>query len=113
MSFGLEPIYTILQNEEKNNLIDIYLVPLDTQIETLKIASILRKNGFRVLIEMNNKKVSKCFEYAERENIKFISVIGTQEIETSSLRVKDMIKKQENEVKVTNLVDFLQKNIDN
>ena len=76
MSFGLEPIYAILkEKEEKVSLIDIYLVPLDTYVDTLKLASILRQNNIKVLIEMNKKKVGKCFEYAEHENINFISII--------------------------------------
>jgi len=113
MSFGLEPIYAILKNESTSSLIDIYLVPLDTKVETLKLANTLRMAGFRVLIEMNKKKVSKCFEYAEHNNIPFISIIGDSEIESGILRVKNMTEKCEYEVKIENLVDFLQKNIDN
>ena len=91
LSFGLEPIYAILK-ENKNNekLIDIYLVPLDTNIETLKLATTLRENNIKVLIEMNKKKVSKCFEYAESMNINYISIIGSNEIESGVLRVKNM-----------------------
>ncbi len=114
MSFGLEPIYAILkEKEEKVSLIDIYLVPLDTNVDTLKLASILRQNNIKVLIEMNKKKVGKCFEYAEHENINFISIIGSNEIENHTLRIKNMKTKEEFEVKIDDLVNFLQKNIDN
>ena len=114
MSFGLEPIYAILkEKEEKVSLIDIYLVPLDTNVDTLKLASILRQNNIKVLIEMNKKKVGKCFEYAEHENINFISIIGSNEIEKHTLRIKNMKTKEEFEVKIDDLVNFLQKNIDN
>ena len=113
MSFGLEPIYAILKNlEKKTSLIDIYLVPLDTNIETLKLANDLRSKNIKVLIEMNKKKVGKCFEYAEHENIKFISIIGSNEIENNVLRVKNMQNKEEFEVKTEDLVNFLQKNVD-
>ena len=111
LSFGLEPIYTILKEEETNNsLVDIYLVPLDTNVECLKIATKLRSEGFKVLIEMNKKKVGKCFEYAESENINFISIIGSNEIETGILRVKNMLTKEESEVKVDDLCNFLKNN---
>ena len=73
LSFGLEPIFVILKSEmEKTRLLDIYMVPLDTNIEVLKLASLFRSNGHKVLIEMNKKKIGKCFEYAERENIKYV-----------------------------------------
>ncbi len=96
LSFGLEPIFVILSNENNDDsLIDIYMVPLDTNIETLKLANELRKNGARVLIEMNKKKVGKCFEYAERENIKYVMIIGNNEIESNIYKIKDMKKKEE------------------
>ena len=96
LSFGLEPIFVILNNEEnKSCLIDLYMVPLDTNIETMKLASVLRSIGVRVLIEMNKKKVGKCFEYAERENIKYVMIIGNNEVESNIYKIKDMQKKEE------------------
>ena len=112
LSFGLEPIYAILKDKENNiSLIDIYLVPLDTNIETLKLATNLRNNNIKVLIEMNKKKVSKCFEYAESMNINYISIIGSNEIESGILRVKNMKNKEEFEIKIENLVNFLKNNV--
>ncbi len=110
LSFGLEPIYTILKSENTNqSLIDIYLVPLDTNIECLKLATTLRDNGISVLVEMNKKKVSKCFEYAEHENINYISIIGSNEIESKEIRVKNMQTKEETTLKIEKLVNFLKK----
>ncbi len=110
LSFGLEPIFAILNEDNKESNIDIYLVPLDTNIETLKLATKLRSENLRVLIEMNKKKVSKCFEYAESENILYISIIGSNEIESGILRVKNMKTKEEIEIKIEDLVKFLKNN---
>lgn len=111
LSFGLEPIYAILKEKSnQDNLVDIYLVPLDTNVETLKIATELRKNNINVLIEMNKKKVAKCFEYVESMKIPYISIIGSNEIETGVLRIKNMKTKEEKEVKIEELVNFLQNN---
>ncbi len=44
LSFGLEPIFVILKQKiKKTRLIDIYMVPLDTNVDTLKLATILRE----------------------------------------------------------------------
>ena len=111
LSFGLEPIYAILKEEMQNEkLIDVYLVPLDTNIETLKLATKLRNENFKVLVEMNKKKVSKCFEYAESMNIHYISIIGSNEIESGILRVKNMENKEEKEIKIEEFVNFLKNN---
>ena len=110
LSFGLEPIYAILKEETKESLIDIYLVPLDTNIETLKLATNLRENNINVLLEMNKKKVGKCFEYAESMNIHYISIIGSNEIESGILRIKNMQTKEEKEVKIEEIMEFLKNN---
>jgi histidyl-tRNA synthetase len=110
LSFGLEPIFVILkEEEEKKSLIDVYMVPLDTNIETLKLANTLRSNGVNVLIEMNKRKVGKCFEYAERENIKYVMIIGENEINNKVFKIKDMIKKEEYSLEYEELIKYLTK----
>ena len=96
LSFGLEPIYVILKEiQNDNSLIDVYMVPLDTNIEVLKLATKLRSKNVKVLIEMNKKKIGKCFEYAEREKIKYVMIIGENEIKSGIFKIKDMNKKEE------------------
>ena len=110
LSFGLEPIFVILKEEmKKDSLIDVYMVPLDTNIETLKLANKLREKGINVLIEMNKRKVGKCFEYAERENIKYVMIIGENEITSGNYNIKDMVKKEEYSLNVDELMEKLSK----
>ncbi len=111
LSFGLEPIFVILKQEiEKTRLIDIYMVPLDTDTETLKLASLFRSEGYRVLIEMNKKKIGKCFEYAERNNIKYVMIVGQDEVSSGNYKIKDMDKKEEYSYNISELKEFLKNN---
>ena len=110
LSFGLEPIFVILKEEmERKSLVNVYMVPLDTNIETLKLANKLRDNGVNVLIEMNKKKVGKCFEYAERENIQYVMIIGENEITSGNYKIKDMTKKEEYTLCYDELINLLTK----
>ena len=110
LSFGLEPIFVILKQDiNKSRIIDIYMVPLDTNVETMKIATELREEGYKVLIEMNKKKIAKCFEYAERENIKYVMIIGENEINSGIYKIKDMDKKEEYSYSLEELVNYLKK----
>ena len=110
LSFGLEPIFVILKEElAKKSLIDVYMVPLDTNVETLCLANKLRENGCNVLIEMNKKKIGKCFEYAEREKIKYVMIIGENEINSKEYKIKDMAKKEEYSLKYDELIKMLGK----
>lgn len=107
LSFGLEPIFVILKEEAKKcSLIDIYMVPLDKNIEVLKLANTLRENGCNILIEMNNKKISKCFEYAEREKIKYVMIIGENEISSGIYKIKNMEEKKEYSLKLDELMNL-------
>ena len=95
MSFGLVPICEILKNKNNDTnkgLYDLYIVPFnkDAEITSLQLANILRKNGVKVIIEMNNKKIKKCFEWANKKNIPYVTVIGEDEIKNKQLSIKNM-----------------------
>mgnify|MGYP001137215214 FL=1 len=90
LSFGLEPIYVILKNEEKFSFVDYYIIPMNTEIECLELASKMRDKGKRVLIEMNNRKIKKSFDYANKENIPYVIVIGENEIKENKITIKNM-----------------------
>jgi len=108
LSFGLEPIFVILKNElKKESLIDVYMVPLNTNKETLLLANTLRNKNINVLIEMNKKKVGKCFEYAERENIKNVMIIGEDEIKSGIYKIKNMQEKYEYSFNKEDLLNYL------
>ena len=108
LSFGLEPIYTILKEEySKENLINVYIVPMDTEIECIKLADNLRRNNINVLGELNKRKVKKCFEYANKENIKYVIVVGSNEIERNTYTIKDMQDGTQYNMNEEELLNFL------
>lgn len=91
LSFGLEPIYAILKDDKKsNNIIDCLIIPMETQCESLELATILRDNGIKVSIEMNNRKIKKSFEFANKNNIRYVIVVGSDEIKQNKYSIKDM-----------------------
>ena len=108
LSFGLEPIYTIIKEKYSNeNLIDVYIIPMDTELECIKLADSLRKNNINVLVELNKRKVKKCFEYANKENIKYVIVVGSNEIENSTYTIKNMIDGTQQSMNEKELLQFL------
>ena len=93
ISFGLSSIYELLKNnEEVSNEpdIQIYLIPMETEAYTLKIANELRKKNIHVTIEMNKRKIKKCFEWADKQSIPYVIVIGENEIKTNHFMLKNM-----------------------
>ena len=93
ISFGLSSIYELLKdNEEIHNETDIqiYLIPMETEEYTLKLATELRKKHIHVIIEMNKRKIKKCFEWADKQSIPYVIVIGENEIKTNHFMLKNM-----------------------
>ena len=91
ISFGLTSIYELLKDKDINkDNIDLYIIPMDTEGESLKLASILRNKNIKVSIEMNKRKVKKCFEWANKNSIKYVTVIGENEINNNTISIKNM-----------------------
>lgn len=92
ISFGLSSIYEIVKYDFENEKSDtlVYIIPMDTKIECIKIANMIRENGYAVEIEMSDRKLKKSMEYANKKRIKYVIVVGTNEMENKTLNVKNM-----------------------
>ena len=92
ISFGLDVIFEILKNNKnlsKNN-IEFYIIPMKNKVKALIIADMLRKQDINVDIEMNEKKVKKSLEYANKEKIPYVVIIGDEEIKEDKVILKNM-----------------------
>ena len=106
ISFGLTGIYELLKDRVIENNIDIYLIPLNTNIYTLKLANSLRKLGLKVDIDMTGRKLKKSIEYADKENIKYIIIIGEDEINKEYFVLKNIKTKEEYKININNISEI-------
>ena len=111
LSFGLEPIYAILKDDKKNNnIIDCLIIPMETQCESLELATILRDNGIKVSIEMNNRRIKKSFEFANKNNISYVIVVGSDEIKQNKYSIKDMETGNQKLLNTEEIINFILNN---
>ncbi len=105
MSFGLEPICTVLtkQKQCKENLLDLFIIPLGTSVQSMSLANKLRNNGVKVLVEMAGKKLNKSFSYANNENIPYVLVLGENECEAGVVTIKNMSSGEQKEFKIDDI----------
>ena len=116
VSFGLNVIYEILKNREEfteSALIDIFIIPMGTQIECLQIAETMRKAGYKVEVEMKNRKMKKSLDYANDEKIPFVFILGEDELANQTITVKDMNNKTQVQISTTNILEEFDKVVDN
>ncbi|MBM7667299.1 histidyl-tRNA synthetase [Solibacillus kalamii] len=93
ISFGLDVIYTAMEQRENSAnqvLLDIFIIPLNTEKEALRLAWQLRQQGNRVEVELSGKKLRKAMEKANRENIRKVIILGENEIKSGRYEMKDM-----------------------
>ena len=112
ISFGLNVIYEILKEREEftqKALTDIFIIPMGTEIECLKIAETLRKADFKVEVEMKTRKMKKSLEYANEENIPYVFILGEDELKQNQVSVKDMKNKTQTTISLENLVENFKK----
>ena len=106
ISFGLSAIYELLKENtmfnDKSNT-DIYIIPMDTEVESLMLANNLRDLDYNVEIEMKTKKLKKSLDYANKEKIPYVIILGENEIKNNAIIVKDMFNNNSIELKLDNL----------
>ena len=110
LSFGLEPIYAILKEEiTDKSLIDVLIIPMDTEVECMNIATTLRDNGIKVMVEMNKRKLKKSFEFANKTSIKYVIVVGENEIKESKYTLKNMLDGIQELLNIEDIINVIKK----
>lgn len=113
ISFGLTSIYELLKTREtsSNSLIDIFIIPMDTPKESLRLANDLRGLGLKIDLEMEPKKLKKSLDFANKEHIPYVIILGEDELKSGNIKVKDMLNNKEYLCSLTNFSEI--KNIIN
>lgn len=105
ISFGLTSIYEILKTRDDfKNTSDIkfYIIPMDVDMEALSLANTLRSYGYNVDVEMKGRKLKKSLDFANRENIPYVIIVGEDEVKSGKVTVKDMINQNNFEIDLKN-----------
>ncbi|RBW70434.1 histidine--tRNA ligase [Bacillus taeanensis] len=71
----------------------------------------LRANGIKADKDYLNKKLKAQFKTADRLQAKYVAVLGDEELEKGIISVKEMATGEQQEVSLTEIVDFLKRKI--
>ncbi len=80
---------------------DLYICPFDISFvePANKLARDLRLQGLNVAVDLTDRKIAAKVKTADREQIPWVVVIGQQELDTDSYKVKHLKESKEYEVK--------------
>ncbi len=111
ISFGVDRIYDVMEELglfPQNQLVStqIMLTNFDTEAENygLNILSQLRASGLKAEMYPDSTKLKKQFDYADRKQIPYVVVIGSEEIQTGVLSLKNMTTGEQQKVSVAEIV---------
>lgn len=93
MTFGLDVIYAVLCERDqasRGTETGLFIIPMSTEKESVTLASGLRKEGLRVSLETVKRKMKKSLDYANKEGIPYVIILGENEVASKSLTVKNM-----------------------
>lgn len=116
-AFGIERLISILKDEDllpESWGLDAYIIPLDKQYYelALNLMDYLRVNGFLIEGNIEGGSISSSFKKAERRKAKYAIIFGEDEVKKSVVQAKKLATTEQIEVKLDDLIEFLDKNID-
>lgn len=105
-SFGLERLQEILV---QNNIIkrykdfaDLLIIPIDADSisYSMKVAQKFRKSNIKTMIYPDKKKFGTIFNYAEKQDIKWVAVIGPDEEKENMIQLKNIDSKEQEKLSI-------------
>lgn len=111
ISFGLDRIYDAYIEKEKSvkkTVAQVYIAPIGTFNDSMKIAEELRNEGIKVDIDLSGRGPSKNLQYANSMAIPYVLLIGENELKEGKIKLKDMNSGKEQMLTAEELVLFLQ-----
>ena len=97
VSIGLSRLFFQLTDNgiisaENESMADVLVISMNNEYEyCTKIAAELRKAEIKTQINVEEQKLAKKFKYANKLNVKYVIVLGEDEIKNNSITLKNMI----------------------
>lgn len=106
VSFGLTSLYELMKNNKEfqsTSQVDFYIIPIGTEKESLKLANDIRLLEIKVDIDMSGRKLKKSLDYANKEQIPYVIVLGDDEVKNGYFEIKYMFENKSVRVQLEDL----------
>ncbi len=105
----MNAIEELTEVEELGSHLDIYVIPIteDVRSEAYKITQLLRRNGIKADVDLNNKKFKKLMNYADKIKVEKIAIMGPKDLKEGKITIKDMISGDQELIDIENIVEYV------
>lgn len=114
-SIGIERVIDVMDElkmiKPKKTKTLVFVASVDDKVkkECIKIATKLRKVGINCQIDVMNRSLEKQLEYVDKLDIPYAIIVGKKELAKRKIKLKNMKKKKEKELKINEAVKTLRK----
>jgi histidyl-tRNA synthetase len=112
VTFGLDVIYAALESKGKSTNkppVQVYVIPIGKETEALNLVTLLRRQGISADMEMDKRRLRKSLEYAGKQGIPYVIMLGEDEIKAGKVKLRNMEFGSEVEVAVEEIIPFLKR----
>lgn len=112
---GVERLVLAMDAEELFDVdlsfVDLYVAPMDIAcLEGITpVVHSLREKGFRVHLELMRRSVKAMMRDANRQNARWVAVVGEQELQSGNLKLKNMQENIQQETSLNEIENILTK----
>jgi len=102
--FGDLVLQLFLEENKKlpdlKNSTDILIIPINTLDNCIPIAETLREEGLKVNLDVQKRSISKNLDYANKQSIPYVLIIGENELQKKKVKLKNMTSGEEKLISV-------------
>ena len=115
-AMGIERLVSVMNDDSlfdeielEDTMLDIYVLPIGSENipYALSFTNKLRSLGYACEVCLENKNMSQMFKKAERRRAKLALILGENEIKNQEVVVKNLALKEQETVKIDNLIEYL------
>jgi histidyl-tRNA synthetase len=117
ISIGLTRLFYQLKeagiiSADDEELIKVLIIPMDNFLEqSIEIANKLRGNGIPCQIYLEDSKMSKKLNYANKIKVPFVIIIGEEEVKRNLYTIKNMKTGDQTTKKIDEIINELSKTL--
>ena len=113
ISIGLSRLFfqlidSDIVSAENESITDVLVISMTEDYDNcIEISSKLRENDINTLLNIENQKLGKKFKYADKLNIKYVIVIGEDEIKNNVVSLKNMVSGEQQTIDLENAIKII------
>ncbi len=113
ISFGVDRIYDVMEelnlfpeDVDTGSTVLFFNLGVQEANTSFQLLQRLRAKGISGEICYESSKFEKQFKYAEKKNIRYVIIIGAEEITTGTCKIKNLKTREEQTIKQDQLINF-------